>query len=328
MLAGTLILTITALLNAIARSFWEFLLYRLIQGVGASMWMTARTTLLADILKPEERGRIMGYFQTFMLIGSSAGPTIGGVVAAIWGLQPTFYVYSLTGFITFVLTLIWIQEPRTMHAREKHKEKSVFSLGAYRRLLSNRTYVMACLATFIVFFMRTGIRSTMIPLYSDEVLHLNTAQIGTIVSYATLINLILTIPVGYALDYFGRKAMIVQSLAITSVSAFVFPMTRDYTQISLACVLLGIGTSGAGQGPLALATDATMDEPHGLSMGLYRLFGDAALVIGPILLGIIADNYGLQMPFYFMTAMLVVSTVFMALFAKETYQRRRSKNQT
>jgi len=51
-----LLLTATALLNALAKSFLEFLFYRLIQGVGASMWMTGRTTLLADILTPEERG--------------------------------------------------------------------------------------------------------------------------------------------------------------------------------------------------------------------------------------------------------------------------------
>ena len=325
MLVGTLILTITALLNANARSFWEFISYRVLQGAGASMWMTSRTTLLADILRPEERGRIMGYFQTFMLVGTSAGPTIGGVVATIYGLQPTFYVYSLTGFITFLLTLIFIQEPRSL--RQRHKEKSEFSLEAYKRLLSNRTYAMACLATFTIFFMTTGIRSTMIPIYSDKVLDLDAAQIGTILSYSTLMNLVLTIPVGYMLDYFGRKVMIVRSMIITAIASLILPMTGDYTQISLACLLLGIGTSGAQTGPLALATDSTINEPHGLSMSLYRLFGDLALVVGPVLLGVIADSYGLQMPFYFMTAMLCVSTALMALFARETYQRRQRKTE-
>lgn len=322
MLVGTFILTITALLNANARGFGEFLLFRLLQGTGASMWMTARTTLLADILKPEERGRIMGYFQAFMLIGTTAGPTIGGVVATIYGLQPTFYVYSLTGLITFLLTLIFVQEPRSV--RQRHREKGEFSPEAFRRLLSNRTFTMACLATFAIFFMSTGIVGTMIPIYSDEALNLSAAQIGTILSYATLMNLILTIPVGYMLDYFGRKVMIVRSMIMAAVASFVFPMTRDYTQISLACFLLGIGTSGAMAGPLALATDATIDEPHGLSMSLYRLFGDLALVIGPVLLGVIADTYGLQMPFYFTTGLLILSTVLTVLFAKETYQSRRS----
>jgi len=59
MITGTLILTVTSFLNALAGNFTEFLIYRLIQGIGSAMWVTSRQTLLADILRPEERGRIM-----------------------------------------------------------------------------------------------------------------------------------------------------------------------------------------------------------------------------------------------------------------------------
>jgi DHA1 family multidrug resistance protein-like MFS transporter len=320
MVVGTLLLTLTAFMNALARTFWEFLLYRLVQGLGSSMWMTSRTTLLADILKPEERGRIMSYFQAFMLLGSSAGPTIGGFVATRWGIQAPFFFYALTGLISLVLTIIWIKEPKGV--RDRHTLDSPLSLKGVRRLLSNSSFSMACLATFTVFFMRTGIRGTMIPLYADGVLGLNESSIGTVISYATIVNLIMTIPVGYAIDYFGRKPPIIVSLIITALSSFVFPMTSNYVQISMATVLLGIGTSGGGQAPLALATDATLDEPHGLSMGLYRLFGDIGFVVGPIILGMIADGYGLKMPFYFMTGLILISAVLLQVFARETYRRR------
>jgi DHA1 family multidrug resistance protein-like MFS transporter len=321
MIVGTLLLTVTAFMNALAGSFWEFLVYRLIQGLGSSMWMTSRTTLLADILKPEERGRIMSYFQAFMLLGASAGPTIGGFVAIRWGIRAPFYFYALTGLISLILTLVWIKEPEG--TRNRHFKDRRFSPQAIRKLLSNRSYSMACLATFTVFFMRTGIRGTMIPLYADGVLGFDEASIGVVISYATIMNLLMTIPVGYAIDYFGRKPPIIASLTITALSSFVFPKTTDYIQLSLASVLLGIGTSGAGQAPLALAADATIDEPHGLSMGLYRLFGDIGFVVGPIILGIIADGYGLKMPFYFMTALILVSAVLLQIFAKETYGRRK-----
>ncbi len=320
MVVGTLLLAVTAFMNAIARSFWEFLAYRLIQGLGSSMWMTSRTTLLADILKPEERGRVMGYFQAFMLLGSSAGPTIGGLSATYWGFKAPFYLYSITGLISLIITFIWIKEPEGLsvrHGRDRH-----FTPQTFRRLLSNKSYSMACLATFTVFFMRTGIRGTMIPLYADGVLGLDEATIGVVISYATIMNLILTIPMGHAIDYFGRKPPIISSLFVTALSSLVFPYTSDYLQISLASVLLGVGTTGAGQAPLALATDATIDEPRGLSMGLYRLFGDVGFVVGPIILGIIADSHGLRMPFYFMTVLLFINAVLILAFAKETYRGR------
>jgi len=73
MIIGTALIALTAFLNATADNFWLFLFYRFIQGMGTSMWVTSRTTLLADILKPEERGRVLGYFQSFQTIGQAAG---------------------------------------------------------------------------------------------------------------------------------------------------------------------------------------------------------------------------------------------------------------
>ena len=320
MIWGTLILALTAFLNARAGSFAEFLVLRTIQGVGSAMWMTSRTTLLADILKPEERGRVMGYFQTFQLLGSSAGPVIGGYVATWWGMQSTFTFYGALGVISLIITYLWIHEPENITVK---KNDAHFDLPTTKRLLSNRSYSLACVATFAIFFMRTGIRGTMIPLYADAELGLNETQIGTLISYATLVNLFLTIPMGRSIDYHGRKPVIVKSLFVTMLSSIFFPFTTDYLTMAIGAILLGIGTSGAGQAPLAMATDATTDEPRGISMGLYRLFGDIGFLVGPIILGFIADNVNLPAPFYFTAGMLLVCTVLIQFFAVETYSAKR-----
>ena len=319
MIWGTLILSAMAFMNARASTFVEFIAYRTIQGVGSAMWMTSRTTLLADVLRPEERGRIMGYFQTFQLLGSSAGPVIGGYVSTLWGFNSTFYFYSFLGLVSLVITYLWIHEPESV-TQKKHEIS--FDLSTARRLLSNRSYSLACLATFTIFFMRTGIRSTMVPLYADSELGLNEVEIGAVIAYSTIMNLILAIPMGHAIDYYGRKPAIVKSLFFTMFAALAFPYTTDYFTLSLAAVLLGIGTSGAGQAPLALATDATIDEPRGISMGMYRLFGDVGFMVGPIILGVIADNMGLRAPFLFTAGLLLISTILTQIFAVETYSER------
>jgi DHA1 family multidrug resistance protein-like MFS transporter len=320
MIGGTLILTVCSILNATAPTFSLFLLYRFLEGVGSAMWMTSRTTLLADILKPEERGRVMSYFQAFMLLGSSAGPTVGGYVATIYGLRAPFYAYAIVGALSLALTFFLIKEPEGIV--KKHSVGSGFSLPFVKKLLTNASFSMACLATFTIFFMRTGIRSTIIPLYASSVLYLDADAIGIVISCATITNLIVTIPVGHAIDYYGRKPMIIISLIATAIASSSFPFTTNFIAICAAAVLLGIGTGGAGTAPLALATDATSDLPHGVSMGLYRLFGDLGFIIGPILLGFIADNSNLMMPFYVTTAIIILNVVLVQLFAKETYSRK------
>jgi len=173
--------------------------------------------------------------------------------------------------------------------------------------------------------MRTGIRSTIIPLYASSILHLDTDAIGFIISCATITNLIITIPVGHAIDYYGRKPIIVETLIVTAIASLSFPFTTSFITICAAAVLLGVGTGGAGTAPFALATDATIDLPHGISIGLYRLFGDVGFVVGPILLGFIADNSNLMMPFYVTAVIIVINVVLVQLFAKETYSRKNKK---
>jgi len=323
MVLGTLILTVCSFLNATAPTFALFLLYRLLEGVGSAMWMTSRTTLLADILKPEERGRVMSYFQAFMLLGSSAGPTVGGFIATAYGLRAPFYAYAAVGILSLVLTFFLIHDPEGLVKR--HGEGTGFSWPQVKRLLSNSSFSMACLATFTIFFMRTGIRSTIIPLYADSVLHLDADAIGIVISCATITNLLVTIPVGHAIDYYGRKPVIVITLAVTAFSTLLFPFTTSFLTICAAAVVLGLGTGGAGQAPLALATDAAINEPHGLSMGVYRLFGDIGFVVGPILMGFIADNSNLSMPFYVTTVIIIINVVLVQIFAKETYSRKRAE---
>jgi MFS family permease len=58
-------------------------------------------------------------------------------------------------------------------------------------------------------------------------------------------------------------------------------------------------------------------------MGLYWLFGDVGFVVGPIILGVIADGYGLRTPFYFMSGLIIVNAALLGVFAKETYRVKR-----
>jgi multidrug resistance protein len=329
MLIGSILITLMAFANANAPNFSFFLVFRFLQGVGSSMWMTSRQTLLTDILKPEERGRILGYFQAFMLIGQSAGPAIGGWIATFYGLKAPFYFYAGTGLITILLTFFLIFEPKNIsHNNRGH----LFSIRDAQRLLRNITYATACLTTFTVFFQRSGIRTTMIPLYGTDVLGLDKIAIGTILSYSTLANFFMTVPMGYAIDLLGRKPVIAFNMVIMSLANIAFVLAGDYWELSLAAIVLGIASAGAGQAPLALATDASYNEKRGLAMGIYRLIGDLGSLLGPLLLSLIADFSNLRNPFYVMAGILILNALSVTIFCKEIirtrfYQKKKTKYQ-
>ncbi|MBN1682930.1 MFS transporter [Candidatus Bathyarchaeota archaeon] len=327
MLIGCTLVMLMAIANANATNFTLFLVFRFFQGVGSSMWMTSRQTLLADILRPEERGRIMGYFQAFMLLGQSAGPSFGGWIADSYGLVAPFYFYAGTGFITLVISYFLIHEPKGLIKKHGDGSSHTFSLNDAVRLLKNQTYAMACLATLTVTLQRSGIRGNLIPIYAVDELGMSATDVGTILSYATLANLILTVPMGYAIDLLGRKPVIIWNIILLAIANISFVYSKDYLSMSLAAIVLGIASSGAGQAPSSLAVDATYNERRGLAMGFYRLISDVGSMIGPIFLSSIADASNLQMPFYVMTGILLVNALLHTLFTKELIDVKKNREE-
>jgi len=99
---------------------------------------------------------------------------------------------------------------------------------------------------------------------------------------------------------------------------FLFTLTRDFTQLAITCVLLGVSQGVGGQVPLTMASDCTMNEPHGSSMGLFRMFTDIGFIVGPVLVGSLIDAAGMNVAFYSMSAVTLASLGFTLMFAHET----------
>src|SRR3989304_1183562 len=83
----------------------------------------------------------------------------------------------------------------------------------------------------------------------------------------------------------------------------------------MAAVTRGRGAGMVGPPPAAYAADIAPPEMRGVTMGLYRTFGDAGFVIGPVLLGSLADLTTFGWALTFDAAVLVGIALLFALFA-------------
>ena len=58
----------------------------------------------------------------------------------------------------------------------------------------------------------------------------------------------------------------------------------------LAAILFGLSEGIGSPIPAVYVADAADAETPGMAMGIYRTFGDISLMVGPILMGWIADR--------------------------------------
>jgi DHA1 family multidrug resistance protein-like MFS transporter len=299
-IGGPLIVALGSVLSGLARSFPELLAYRFLSGIGSAIFTTVGTTIVADISTAANRGRFMGYYQGALLLGVSVGPAIGGLVAEPWGLRAPFFVSAAFTLLSAVVALAVVPETRWHpqpdgHGRAGH---GTMSLQAMLPFLKDPAFLLISLILFGTFLSRTGSQNAIIPLLGYHQVGLSEAQVGLALTALSLLNLLALPLAGSMADRFGRKATIVPGVLLTGLGLILFAVTHVPWLYFSCAAFLGFAKGISGPAPNAYVADIAPADRLGIAMGLFRFFGDLGFVVGPVLLGWLADLGGYQAPLW------------------------------
>ncbi len=324
LVGGMGLISINALLSGLAPTFAPLLAFRFLQGVGSAMQTTGALIALSDISTPQDRGRIMSLYMGSLLLGASMGPTVGGLVGEQWGYRAPFFAYAALALLGTLWA--WFMAPETMHAangardarrRDNGLRATVTMLG---RLVRDGRFVAVCFVSMVIFVARAGARSTVLPLFGDSV-GLGPGQIGVVLTVMAAINLVIVRPAGILTDRFGRKAVIVPSAMLSAVALALFPLSYDYATFIAAAALWGLGTAFVGPAPAAYVADIAPEGQSGVTMGLFKTFGDVGVTLGPLIMGGLSDQMGYAAAFRANAVLFVLAGLLFAVLARETVGR-------
>ncbi len=83
--AGLLIFGASSILCGISWSLESLIIFRLAQGIGSGAIFALTFTIIGDLFRLEERGKVTGYTSTVWAVGSLVGPPLGGVIVDYLG---------------------------------------------------------------------------------------------------------------------------------------------------------------------------------------------------------------------------------------------------
>jgi len=86
-------------------SYAWLLVWRMISGLGSSMFTTGVSVYLRDASTPETRGRFLSLHELSILVGQSIGPVIGGLVGEGLGLRAPLFIQAVLIFGALVLII-------------------------------------------------------------------------------------------------------------------------------------------------------------------------------------------------------------------------------
>jgi predicted MFS family arabinose efflux permease len=103
--AGTLLWTSMTAASALATGFRTLFAARLAVGVGEAACAPAATSLLADLVPKDARGRATALFMLGLPVGLGLSYAVSGAVAQAWGWRAAFLVAGLPGLVVALLCL-------------------------------------------------------------------------------------------------------------------------------------------------------------------------------------------------------------------------------
>lgn len=285
MLLGLFLIVGSSLVAGTASSFGWLLVGRAIEGVGSAMYITSATTWVAQLSAGEHRGKLMSLYSGLIITGTSFGPTVGGYSAIHFGINSPFFVYAGVAALGILATIPLKEPPRLV----EHGPEA--SLRDVPSILKNVPFLLVNCSVLALFFLRAGFRSTLVPLYASLNLGMTEDRIGLMLTVAAVLTALVAFPAGWLSDKVGRKIPILACLFLSAVAIILTPF--QMSEGSMIGVMAFFGLASGLQGSIAAwPADVAPKDKLGTSMGVYRVVGDAGMVLGPIAVTYVAGSTG------------------------------------
>lgn len=288
MLAGGLLAACAVLLTAVAPTLTAVIALRVVAGAGLSLFSLSRHAFLAHATRSADRGRAIAIYGGINRLGVFIGPALGGALAALLGLRAPFVLYGVLVLVALVLVVLFIPSEADIGTRHTAGEpgdrrRPRQALAASAGVLANAGF-----GHILGQAVRAG-RRVLIPLYASQVIGLDVAAVGVVVSVSGLVDMLMFYPAGWLMDHRGRKHAIVPCFVVMGLGLALVPLAGGLWTLMLAGVVIGIG-NGLGSGTMmTLGADLAPREAVGEFLGIWRMIGDVGMVGGPVLIGAVAQ---------------------------------------
>lgn len=163
----------------------------------------------------------------------------------------------------------------------------------------------------------SGLVYSMFSLYMAEVLGAPRTQIGLIYMVGSLVGLLSGPLLGKVSDRFGRKPVILGSMASFVLIFVLYSMARGYLAIYPIQILEGAAWVAIGAAVTAYIADIVTADKRGWAMGVYQQTISVGWMIGPAFGGFLSDVIGFRTIFLLGAVLAAIGFILVLLLVKE-----------
>ena len=323
-LGGIALFTIASLLCGIAPTLWFLVAARAAQGLGAAIMMALTVALVGETVPKSKTGSAMGLLGTMSAIGTTLGPSLGGVLIAGFGWRTIFLVNVPLGIVNLLLAHRYLPADRPAQKASLDVPGTLLlalTLAAYALAMTmgrsrfGPLLLIAAVGAGLFVLVETRATSPLIrvamvrnpslimsalvstvlmatlvvgPFYLSRALGLGTAVVGLVLSVGPLVAALTGVPAGRIVDRLGTQRITIVGLCgivAGSVALAMMPAT-----FGIAGYLAGIVIITSGYALFQAANNTAImtgvqPEQRGVVSGMLSLSRNLGLITGASVMG-------------------------------------------
>jgi MFS family permease len=286
-LTGLLVVAASSLATAFAQSYWQLLVFRGLGGLGSTMFTVSAMALLVRLAPPSIRGRVSSAYASSFLVGGMLGPVLGGLLAS-FGLRLPFIVYAGALVVAVVVVGTRLSGARLRPSPDQPQRPPMLVGEA----LGHPAYRAALASGFANGWCNFGVRVAVLPQFAITVYDrpwvagaaLGVAAVGTALTLQVA---------GRIADTVGRRPLVITGLAVTALGFGLLGLAGDLVVLLVLSAVSGLGAGLVNPGQQAAVADVVgNDRSGGKVLAAFQMAQDSGAIVGPILVGVIADQAG------------------------------------
>jgi len=301
-------------LTGLAGSFMTLLVFRIILGIGESIYLPGGTKIVSLMFSPKERGLPSGLFD----FGTRTGLVLEGVLVpwllVVFGWRHTFVIL---GFTALVWLAPWLSIfPRHSHVVNTSAGSPYATSRPIFRSLLNRNLLGICLG-FFCFDYYWYVLVTWLPDYLVTVRQLSIVRAGFYASIAFFTFGVAEPIGGWIADVLirrGREETATRKTIVAiSFSMGIFliaAMRASHTGVAIGLVigacLVGLATGNL----IAILQSCAPAEAVGIWTGAENFAGNLAGIIAPLAVGFLITSRGSYVPGFELASVVLFAGVF------------------
>jgi MFS family permease len=278
LLAATLMFTLASSVCSVAPTLPVLLAARAAQGLAAAAMTALSLAFIHEIVPASSTGRAIGVLGTMSAIGTTLGPSLGGMLTARFGWEAIFLVNVPIGIAALLLGFLHLPVHPSATTQSPLFDSAVLRARTATAGLAANALVSSVMMTTLV----VG------PFYLSRSLGLSDGAVGVALSVGPLVAALSGIPAGWLIDRYSAERMTIVGLiglAIATPLVGLLPLSAGATGYLLAIsgMTAAYAVFQAANNTHLMAT--TESRSRGATAGLIGLARNLGLIAGASVMG-------------------------------------------